>query len=184
MIIRELQTADLPALSALAATTYTETFGHSLTPEELQTHLQETMSETYFRTAMNHDTFLVAILAGHLAGYLQLGDIKFAPQGVAPGPNDQGINAIYIHSAYQRQGLGRALMNAAFEHPRLANADNIFLDVWEENKRALTFYLKQGFEIVGTCDVVIGGKVVGSDLVLRRPARKRSRHEDQSATRK
>lgn len=81
------------------------------------------------------------------------------------------MNAVYIHSDYQGQGIGRALMDAAFDHPRFAQAENIFIDVWEENTRALEFYLKYGFDTVGTCDVTVEGTVVGSDLVLMRSAR-------------
>jgi ribosomal protein S18 acetylase RimI-like enzyme len=173
MKIRELQKDDLPALAALAAKTYTETFGQGLTPDELQTHLRETTSETYFRTAMQSDAILVAVLDDRLVGYIQLGDIKVDVQGVPPGPDDQAINSIYVHSEYQGQGIGRALLNAAFEHPRLANAGAVFIDVWEENKRALAFYLRHGFELAGKCPVTIGGKIVGDDLVLKRPARKK-----------
>jgi ribosomal protein S18 acetylase RimI-like enzyme len=172
MKIRELQKGDIPELAELAAKTFTETFGHSFTPEELETQIRETKSETCFQSAMNGDTILIAVTDDRLAGYIQLSDVKVDVQGVKPGPNDQAVNAVYIHSDYQGQGIGRALMDAAFDHPRFAKAENIFIDVWDENKRAVDFYLKYGFEIVGKCDVTVDGKVVGYDLVLMRPARK------------
>ena len=155
MYIRELQKDDIPALAELAAKTFTETFGHSFRPEELETQIRETRSEDCFRSATNSDTILVAIIDERLAGYVQLSDVKVDVQGVKPGPNDQAVAAIYIHSDYQAQGIGRALMDAAFEHSRFENADNIFIDVWDENRRAVAFYLKYGFVIVGKCDVYI-----------------------------
>jgi ribosomal protein S18 acetylase RimI-like enzyme len=169
--IRELRKDDISALAKLAAKTFTETFGHSFTPEELKTQIKETRSEPCFRSVMDGDTILVAIMDDELAGYVQLGDVKVNVQGVKPRPGDQAVNAIYIHSDYQGKGIGRALMDAAFEHRRFQNAANIFIDVWDENKRAVDFYLKYGFGIVGKCGVTIDGKIVGYDLVLMRPRR-------------
>jgi ribosomal protein S18 acetylase RimI-like enzyme len=171
MMIRPLNDNDIPALADLAAKTFTETFGYSFTPEELETQLKETRSEEYFRSVIGKDTILLAIQGERLAGYVQLSDLKVEVQGIEPSPNDQAINAIYIHSDFQGQGIGKTLMDAAFDHPRFQKADNIFIDVWDENKTAVQFYLKYGFEVVGKCDVTIDGKVVGYDLVLMRPSK-------------
>lgn len=170
MMIRPLNENDIPALAYLAAKTFTETFGHSFTPEELETQIKETRSEEYFRSVIGKDTILLALKDERLAGYVQLSDMKVEVQGIEPGINDQAINAIYVHSDFQGQGIGKALMDAAFNHPRFTKADNIFIDVWDENKRAVQFYLKYGFEVAGKCDVTVDGKVVGYDLVLMRPS--------------
>jgi ribosomal protein S18 acetylase RimI-like enzyme len=166
MNIRELQKGDIPALAELAAKTFSETFGHSFTAEDLERQVEETRSETYFRSVMDNDTLLVALMDERLAGYVQLSDVKFDVQGIKPGPSDQAVNAIYVHSDYQGRGVGWALMDAAFDHPRFKNAESIFIDVWDENKRAVDFYLKYGFEIVGECDVTVDGRIVGCDLVM------------------
>jgi ribosomal protein S18 acetylase RimI-like enzyme len=171
MKIRELEHNDIPALADLAAKTFTETFGHSFTAEELEAQLKETRSEECFRSAIDTDTILLALKDERLAGYVQLSDVKVNVQGATPGPNDQAINAIYIHSDFQGQGIGKSLMDTAFEHPRFKKAENIFIDVWDENKRAVQFYLKYGFEIVGQCDVTVDNKIVGHDLVLMRPSK-------------
>ena len=171
MIIRPVEEDDIPALADLAAKTFTETFGHSFTPEKLEAQLKETRSKEYFRSVIDKDTILMAVKDERLAGYVQLSDVKVEVQGIEPGPNDQAINAIYIHSDFQGQGIGKALMDSAFDHPRFTKADNIFIDVWDENKRAVQFYMKYGFEVVGKCDVTVDGKVVGYDLVLMRPSK-------------
>lgn len=172
MIIRPIQEKDISALADLAAKTYAETFGHSFTPEDLEIELKETRSENYFRSVIGKDTILVAFKNEKLAGYVQLSDVKVDVQGVKPSPNDQAINALYVHSDFQGMGIGKELMNAAFGHPRFQKSENIFIDVWAENKRAVQFYLQYGFEIVGKCNVTIDGIVVGHDLVLMRSLKK------------
>jgi hypothetical protein len=59
-------------------------------------------------------------------------------------------------------------MDAALALAHARSAPNVYLDVWPENATALRFYARQGFQAVGECDVVIDGKVVGKDLILRR----------------
>ncbi|MEM8782601.1 MAG: N-acetyltransferase [Planctomycetota bacterium] len=171
MKIREWRQSDVPAQAQLAAKTYAETFGHSLTNEELSAQIEETRSETYFRSLMGRDTVLVATLDDQLVGYIQLGDVGTNLQGVEPGPNDQAVQALYVDADHQGRGIGRSLMDAAFAHPRLRESDHVFIDVWGENKRALAFYQDYGFEAVGTRDVTADGKVIGQDLVLMRPSR-------------
>lgn len=170
--IRDLLPDEVPALAELAARTYRETFGEDLEEEELAAELEESRSEAYFRDAMRQDTFLVVEVAGSLVGYVQLSDVKVtvrgAPEDLRPRPGDQAVNALYVSKDRQGMGIGRALLHAAFAHERFRKAAAIFIDVWEENRRAVTFYRSYGFQSVGHCDVVMGGEVVGSDLVLRK----------------
>ena len=169
--IRDLEDNDIPALAALAAKTYTETFGHSFSAEDLAAEIKATRSQDYFRAAMKEDTILLAVDGDRIAGYVQLSDVKINVKGAEVKDGDQAVNAIYIHADYQGQGIGRALMDAAFVHPRFKNASNIFIDVWDKNERALNFYLNYGFKVVGKCEVVTDGEVTGHDLVLARPLR-------------
>ena len=57
-------------------------------------------------------------------------------------------------------------MQAALSHPFLLGAEKLFLDVWEENEKAVRFYAKHGFEKAGYCDVKVGGRVIGQDMVM------------------
>jgi hypothetical protein len=59
-------------------------------------------------------------------------------------------------------------MDVAFESPRFQQAENIYIDVWDENERAVDFYLRYGFEVIGKCDFIVDGKCLGQDLVLKR----------------
>jgi ribosomal protein S18 acetylase RimI-like enzyme len=169
MIIREVEQADIPALSALARKTYTETFGHTFTPSDLALYLENTRSEAYFRIAMYSDTILVAIDGDALIGYVQICDVNLPVE--AATDQDQQVNALYVRSDYQGRGIGKHLMDAALTHPRLQNAENIYLDVWDQNVKALNLYKRYGFEVIGETPVIIDSRVLGSDLVMLRRAR-------------
>lgn len=171
MIIRRIERSDIPELSVVARKTYSETFGHTMASGELETELEATRSERYFNSILESDEILVAVIDGRLAGYLQICDVRYDPKSIEYTEKDQSIHAIYVHSDFQGKGIGRALMDAAFQHQRIKSAENVFIDVFEENVRAVNFYHSYGFKNVGHIDVVIDGKNVGQDLVLMRPSK-------------
>lgn len=166
MIIRPVQREDIPELSMLARKTYSETFGHTMTQRELEVELEATRSEKYFNSVIESVEILVAIIEDRLAGYIQICDVRYDPKSIEYTENDQAIHAIYVHSDFQGKGVGRALMDAAFQSQRTKSADNVYIDVFEENTRAVNFYHNYGFKNVGTIDVIIDGVKVGYDLVL------------------
>src|SRR5712691_10866636 len=147
MIIREVEPTDIAALSALARKTYTETFGHTFTPSDLALYLENTRSEAYFRRVMDEDTILVAIVGAAIIGYVQICNVTLPVE--AATDKDKQLNAMYVRADYQGKGIGKVLMDAALNHPRLQNAENIYLDVWAENVNALSLYRRYGFEVVG-----------------------------------
>lgn len=161
--VRQAGPEDIPALSALARHTYAETFGHSLSPEDLATQLEETRSEECFRKALESDIVLVAQDDDIIAGYVRLCDLRLP---IEYSNSDRQLDSIYVHPDQQRKGVGALLLQAALAHPFLQDAEKLFLDVWEENEKAVRFYAKHGFEKAGYCDVKIGGRVIGQDMVM------------------
>lgn len=166
LVIRPVEARELAALSAIASQTYAETFGHTMSAADLEVQLRTKRSEDYFKNVIGEDTVLVAVRDGAIVGYVQLSDLSFAVDGAAAG--DQELFALYVRGAEQGKGIGRALLTAAFEQPRFRCASKVYLDVWEENERALRLYRAWGFRIVGRRDFVLDGRVLGSDLVMTR----------------
>jgi ribosomal protein S18 acetylase RimI-like enzyme len=163
MNVRPADEGDLPELSALAKRTWADAFGSSLGPEALEAELEETRSQAYFSAALIAQTILVAELDGELVGYVQFGDVTI-PEVVAK-PGDRGLQRVYVETELQGRGIGRALMDAALAHPRLADAERIYLAVWEENTPAMRLYESLGFRALATTQFTLGGEAM-EDLVL------------------
>jgi ribosomal protein S18 acetylase RimI-like enzyme len=164
-VIRVAGEDDVPALSALARRTWSAAFGDGVRPENEQAELDGRRSEAYFADALTRKTILVAEEDGVLLGYVQFGDVGIAEVDARPG--DQALQRLYVDTELQGRGLGRALLEAAFAHPRLAGAERVFLTVWEENERAVGLYERFGFRRVGTTTFTIGTEVM-EDLVMVR----------------
>jgi diamine N-acetyltransferase len=162
--IRPVTEADLPALADLAKRTWLDAFGDSVSADDAAAEVEATRSEAYFRDALRTDTILVADADGELIGYVKFGDVTI-PE-VAPEPGDAGVHRVYVETALQGRGVGRELMQAALSHRRLQAARRVYLEVWEENRRAVALYESLGFHTVGTTPVTIGSNEVGEDLVM------------------
>jgi ribosomal protein S18 acetylase RimI-like enzyme len=164
VIIRPVRADDVPALSSLASRTYAAAFGASMSADDLAAQLKATRSEAYFRNAIRGDTILVAVIDWSIVGYVQLSDVRIPVEGVTSA--DQELFALYVDGERQGQGIGKALLDAALAHERFMRAPRIFLDVWDENARAIGLYTRYGFKPAGRRDFVVDGRVVGSDLVM------------------
>jgi ribosomal protein S18 acetylase RimI-like enzyme len=164
--IRPATTSDVAELSALAKRTWADAFAAGIRPEDLAAELEEGRSEAYFADALRGDdrTILVAEEGGVLQGYVQFGDVTIAEVDIQPG--DQGLHRVYVETALQGRGIGRLLSEAALQHARFAQAGRIFLQVWDENERAIRLYTSLGFNRIGTTTFAVGSEVMEDALFV------------------
>jgi ribosomal protein S18 acetylase RimI-like enzyme len=186
--------ANVPALAELAATTYTDAFGHSFSPEDLAAHLAQNLSAAQVARYVAEDVVLLAEITdgaaiaglagttplaenarGRLAGYVQFGaaGAGYAAQDAAPNARlcagDQELRRLYVASEFQGRGIGTQLLQAALAHPQMAAAGAICLDVWEHNPGAIRLYARHGFEVIGTRSfAVASGAPTSQDLIMVR----------------
>ncbi len=84
-----------------------------------------------------------------------------------PREDDLELKRIYLLSRFHGSGAGRRLMEAAVEGAREMGGRRLFLGVFAGNARALAFYKKEGFRVVGERTFQMGFSVF-DDLVLGR----------------
>jgi ribosomal protein S18 acetylase RimI-like enzyme len=90
-----------------------------------------------------HSVFYFAKLENAVIGYL-----KINYSGAQTELNDQKsleVERIYIGKEYYGKGVGQLLLNFALQIAKQQQMDYVWLGVWEENHRAIQFYLKNGF---------------------------------------
>ena len=154
--IRRATLADAPALAALAARTFRDTFGADNTPEDMALHLAAAYgSEQQAREIADPAMItLVADDSGTLVAFAQL------RRGPAPacvtGPAPIEIQRFYLATDWHGRGPAHTLMAQAFAVARAAGAESIWLGVWERNPRAIAFYRKFGYADVGEQAFVLG----------------------------
>jgi RimJ/RimL family protein N-acetyltransferase len=62
------------------------------------------------------------------------------------------VNDLRVAPAYRRQGVGRALIDAAVEHARRLGYVSVRLETQNDNVDAVQFYLRCGFRFSGFDD--------------------------------
>lgn len=173
MIVRQAEIGDIAAVSKLARKTYSKSFGHSFNASDLAFHLKNNLSDAYFLEAMAGDVILVALVKRRLVGFVQFGAMSIAMP--TQSPDEQELRRLYVHADFQSTGIGRRLMQAALNHPRLDAAERIYVDVWERNLGAKRLYERFGFEVVGAHALKVASGVAGDlDLVMMRPSKPRA----------
>lgn len=164
--IEPVEPDEVEELAELAARTFSDAFGHTMDEQDLMQSLAENRSAAYFEKALEDSTVLVAKHQGKIAGYVQYGKVKI-PEAEA-SEADRELGRLYIDTELQGQGIGRQLMDAAINDPEMAQAPNIFLQVWDKNDRAISLYESYGFERYGVTTFELAGKPAQDLIMIRR----------------
>ena len=166
MKIRKINIDDLEALRNLSIQTFKETFEEVNTEEDMQKYLLENLSIEKLKTELENPNseFYFAENNDEILGYLKL-NFKDA-QTEKLEENQFEIERIYVLKAFLGQKIGQILFDKAIEIGREKNLEYVWLGVWEENHRAIRFYEKNGFEIFGKHDFVLG-EDVQTDLLMK-----------------
>jgi GNAT superfamily N-acetyltransferase len=154
--IRRASPEDAGMLTDLAARTFYDAFAASNTPENMQAYMESSFTQSRFREDLTdpRSTFLIADVDGEPGGYARM-HAGPAPECVT-GPNPIEIVRLYVEQRWLGGGVGRELMQACLDEARRRAHQTAFLGVWEHNRRAIAFYRKWGFEIVGSHILVVG----------------------------
>ncbi|MBV9140361.1 MAG: ribosomal protein S18-alanine N-acetyltransferase [Pseudonocardiales bacterium] len=92
------------------------------------------------------EVFLEALAAGHHYLAAWEGEALVGYVGVVRFGSEAEIHTLAVAPAYQRRGIGRALLRAALDH---AIGATVFLEVRTDNESAIQLYCSEGFKMIG-----------------------------------
>ncbi|MBP9688136.1 MAG: GNAT family N-acetyltransferase [Bacteroidia bacterium] len=69
------------------------------------------------------------------------------------------LEKIYVKADYFGSGAGYELMQHVIKYSKQNEFETLFLGVWQENKRAVSFYQKVGFKIFDTRQFKLGQRI-------------------------
>jgi ribosomal protein S18 acetylase RimI-like enzyme len=168
--IRTATPADAERLTALAERTFRDTFAADNSTDDLEAYVRDAFSLDRVRAELadHASTFLLAFVDGgeYPTGYAKLR--TGTPDPSVSGPDPVELERLYVDRIAIGHGVGAALMRASFDAARSAGHRTLWLGVWERNARAISFYVKWGFDTVGD-HVFRLGSDDQRDLVMERP---------------
>jgi diamine N-acetyltransferase len=169
--IRPVQPDMLDTLVVLEQQTFTETFCHIYSQENLEAFLNDKKSpDALKRELLKEDArYYICYYDEAPAGFLKL-NINKQPDDKAgtilPTPVVE-LEKIYVLQAFQGFKLGKALIQHAYTVAREQQAKYIWLGVWEHNTKARDFYKREGFEKFGEHSFMVGSQQ-DTDLLYKK----------------
>jgi len=162
---RDASVADASLMAALGPRSFTETFGHLYTPENLAAFLLN-HKEDAWRGELEDPRYRVrlAFEGDEAIGYAKVGppSLPFSVEG----PSAE-LRQLYVLGPWQGAGVAAALMDWVIDEARGRGADALYLSVFVDNHRAQRFYARYGFEAVGTYDFMVGSHA-DVDLIMKK----------------
>ena len=143
--IEQINHSHIAALQQIGRQTFSETFAESNTAENMAKYLGEAYSFEKLNNEINNPNsfFYFAMLDEKVIGYLK---INMGGSQTELKENDAlEIERIYVLKDYHGKKVGQLLFDKAIAIANQQNLAYVWLGVWEENKRALQFYTKNGF---------------------------------------
>jgi ribosomal protein S18 acetylase RimI-like enzyme len=146
---------DCKLLCKLAETTFIESHGSSASEADIQAYIKSKYNEDVFRDELTdgRNIYHIIYYKGQAAGFSKI--ILNATHSNITINNVTKLERLYILKDYYDQKLGLELFEFN-KNLSLANKQvGIWLFVWKENERAIKFYQKANFKIIGSHDFAI-----------------------------
>lgn len=143
--IQKVSIDDIAQLQSIGKQTFYETFSAANTQENISKYLNEGFSIEKLTAELSDENtaFFFATFQQNVIGYLKL---NFGQsQTELQDNNAVEIERIYVLKDYHGKKVGQLLYEKAIEIANMNSANYIWLGVWEENPRAISFYKKNGF---------------------------------------
>ena len=143
--ITKVKLTEIDQLQKIGRQTFKETFSESNSEENMENYLEEGFSNEKLIKELNDkkSEFYFASLDNEIIGYLK---INFGEsQTELKDAKALEIERIYASKEFHGKSVGQLLYDKAIEIAKQKNSDYVWLGVWEENPRAISFYKKNGF---------------------------------------
>lgn len=164
-LIRKATVADAELLSKLGAKTFSEAFGDVNTKEDLDSYLQSAFSLQQIKSELEEpeNTFFLLYQLDEAVAYAKLNFHEKV--NALEGKKIVQIQRIYARKKVLGTGVGAELMQKCIDESVRKRMEFIWLTVWQQNFRAIEFYKKWGFEIIGEKKFMVGSKLYNDHVM-------------------
>lgn len=163
--IRRAVESDAGPLAQLAELTFRQAFATDNSDADMSLHCETSFGTKIQRAEIldANTVFVLAVSEGAMIGFGQLR--LSSPKDCVPGDVPAELYRIYVLSDWHGSGAAQSIMSAALDVAVANGSDAVWLGVWEHNDKAINFYRKHGFGVVGEHEFRLGDDVQ-RDLVL------------------
>jgi diamine N-acetyltransferase len=167
VIYRKAEPADAPALAAFGALAFVTSYEHVMDRAELEAYVPVHFTSERQLAEIN-DPRITTYLAlnPQITGYAQLA-AESRPECALLARAPAELKRIYVDRTLHGHGVARKLLELVEADARRRGSDVLWLAVWEINDRAISFYRKSGFAMVGRQGFPIGNEVQSDHVMAK-----------------
>ncbi len=139
-------------LATIGKTTFLDAHGHSAPKKDIDTYTIKNYTTEAVIKELSQPEYIYHILYYNnvIAGYSKI--VMNSPNENVTAANITKLDRIYFLKEFYGLGLSKTLFDFNLELSKKQHQKGIWLAVWVENSRAVNFYTKIGFSIVGVYD--------------------------------
>ena len=147
--IVEAKQKDFKLVADIGRITFIESHGNSASKEDIAWYVNEKYNYNAIREELSDPKNIYYIIyyqkkpAGYSKIILNVSNLNI------PITNVTKLERLYLLNEYYGLQLGNELLNFNIKLSRINKQDGMWLFVWKENQRAVNFYDKAGFKIIG-----------------------------------
>lgn len=164
---RVARSDDAAAFAAFAERVFRVTFGPHHTTADMDSYCASAFGVERQRGEIADPlryTELVFV-DGDLAGYVQLR--SGTPPACVTGAAPIEILRFYVDPRWHGRGVAQVMMDHVIALVRGRGAETLYLAVWHRNARAIAFYQRYGFVVVGSKQFLLGTDVQIDPVMVR-----------------
>ncbi len=151
------QKEEYTLLAEIGVPSFLTAHRHSATPEVVDAYLKEKYSTDAFRKELAdiRNIYHMIYYDNTPVGYSKI--ILDAAHPDIEKPNVTKLERLYVLKEFFGKHLGAQLVQFNIDLAKANGQEGMWLHVWIENARAVAFYKKMGFQIIGAYNFLLSG---------------------------
>src|SRR6185503_2382758 len=143
---------DATLLSQIGTQSFIESHGHSAAEEDINKYINEAYNSHSLHDELSdpQNIYYIIFENNEAAGFSKI--ILNSPYKDISAKKVTKLERIYLLKEFYGLNLGMELMNFNIQLSKNNDQAGMWLFTWKENQRAIAFYKKLGFEIIGSAD--------------------------------
>ncbi len=148
MIIRKATKEDAKNIASLAVQVWLDTYAVEGIRDTFSEYIWSELTPENFSEKIENDKREIFLLweNEHLIGFAEM---NYDSHQTKSSKDDAEIDKLYIQENFCGKGLGKELINHIRKECKVRGVKEVWLSVYENNRRAIGFYEKVGFTETG-----------------------------------
>ena len=167
LVYRKVTASDALKLSVLYKTVYIQTYGKEGVSDEFANFITKQFAPERLTEIISKypDNIITAEYKNNLVGVVEIEFNKKCPVGDLIGPE---LNKLYILDWFCGKGIGNSLLSAAEKVVLSKGYNEMWVWVYINNTRAISFYEKNQYEFIGNAFFLMEANKYENNVLMKK----------------